>query len=46
MQSAGEGGSEVNVILHEFNSKDVASKCVINARSALPWSRKATILTQ
>ena len=39
-----EGG--VNVILHEFYSKDVASKCVINARSALPWNSKRTIRTQ
>ena len=42
----GEGGSEVNVVLHEFYSKDIASKCVINARSALSWSCKRTILAQ
>ena len=35
IQSVGEGGSEVNVVLHEFYSKDVASKYVINARSAV-----------
>ena len=46
IQSVGEGGSEVNVVLHEFYVKDVASKCVINARPALPWSCKRTILTQ
>ena len=46
IQSVGEGGNEVNVVLHEFYSKDVASKCVINARSALSWSCKRTILTQ
>jgi len=46
IQSVGEGGSEVNVILHEFCSKDVASKCAVNARSALSWSCKRTILTQ
>ena len=36
----------VSVVLHEFYSKDVASKCVINARSALPWNSKRTILAQ
>ena len=46
IQSLGEEGNEVNVVLHEFYFKDVASKCVINARSALPWSCKRTILTQ
>ena len=46
IQSVGEGGIEINVLLHEFCSKDVASKCVINARSALSWSCKRTILTQ
>ena len=45
-QDRGEEESEVNVVLHEFYSKDVASKCVINARSALSWSCKRTILTQ
>ena len=33
-------------MLHEFYYKDVASKSVINARSALPRSCKRTILTQ
>ena len=33
-------------VLHEFYSKDVASKCVVNARSALQWRCKRTILTQ
>lgn len=41
----GEGGDKVNMVLHEFYSKDVASKSVINARSALSWSCKRTILT-
>ena len=45
-QDRGEEESEENVVLHEFYSKDVASKCVINARSALSWSCKRTILTQ
>ena len=36
----------VSVVLHEFYSKDVASKWAINARSALPWNSKRTILTQ
>ena len=36
---------DVHVVLHEFYYKDVTSKSVINARSALPWSCKRTILT-
>ena len=35
-----------SVILHEFYSKEVASKSVVNARSALSWSCKRTVLTQ
>ena len=46
MEGGVEEGDEVCVVLHEFYSKDVASKCVINARSALPWSCKRTVLTQ
>ena len=46
MGSGGEEENEVCVVLHEFYSKNVASKCVINARSALPWSCKRTVLTQ
>ena len=44
----GDGGQgrDVQVVLHEFYYKDVASKSVINARSALPWGCKRTILTQ
>ena len=44
----GDGGQDrdAHVVLHEFYYKDVASKSVINARSALPWSCKRTILTQ
>ena len=38
---------EVTVaILHEFYSKDVASKAVINSRSAVPEKMKRTVLTQ
>ena len=33
------------MVLHGFYSKEV-SKCIINARSALSWSCKRTILTQ
>ncbi|PFX11602.1 hypothetical protein AWC38_SpisGene24595 [Stylophora pistillata] len=36
----------IEVVLREFYYKDVASRSVINARSALPWSCKRTILTQ
>ena len=36
----------VSVILYEFYSKSVSSKSVINARSALLWSTKRTVLTQ
>ena len=36
----------VSVILYEFYSKRVSSKSVINARSALSWSTKRTVLTQ
>ena len=46
MEGGVEEGGEVCVVLHEFYSKDVASKCVINARSALAWSCKRTVLTQ
>ena len=35
-----------HVILHEFYSKDVSTKSVINARSAMPWATKRTVLTQ
>lgn len=42
----GEGENKVSVVLHEFYSKDVASKCVVNARSAMSWRGKRTILTQ
>ncbi|KAJ7389597.1 hypothetical protein OS493_030283 [Desmophyllum pertusum] len=34
---------DVNVVLHEFYSKDIASTSVVNARSALPWSCKRMI---
>ena len=36
----------VNVIMHEYYSKDVSSKSVINAKSAMSWSTKRTVLTQ
>ena len=43
-----DGGQDrdVRVVLHEFYYKNVCSKSVINARSALLWSCKRTILTQ
>jgi len=37
---------KVPVIMYEFHSKCVASKTVINARSALSWSTKRTVLAQ
>ena len=37
---------KVSTILYEYYRKDVASKAVINARSALSWSTKRTVLTQ
>ncbi len=46
VDSGEEEESEVCVVFHEFYSKDVASKCAINARSALPWGCKRTVLTQ
>ena len=33
------------VIMNEFYSKDVASK-ITNAKSAIPWNTKRTVLTQ
>ena len=36
----------VSKIVHEFYSKDVSSKAVVNARSALSWKQKRTVLTQ
>ena len=38
--------ADVSVIMYEFYSKEMASKAVINARSALSWSTKRTVLTQ
>ena len=37
---------KVSAITYEFHSKCMASKAVINARSALTWSTKRTVLTQ
>ena len=34
------------VLLHEYYHKEVASRAVISARSAVPWQAKRTILTQ
>ena len=34
------------MIMHEFYSKEVSSKNVINVKSAIPWSTKRTVLTQ
>ena len=42
----GAQGQPVSVVLHEFFYKDLSSRSVINARSALPWNCKRTILTQ
>ena len=33
-------------IMHKHYTKEVASKVVVNARSALPWKAKRTIRTQ
>ena len=33
-------------IVHEFYAKDVSSKSVINAKSALSWQQTRTVLTQ
>ncbi|KXJ11003.1 hypothetical protein AC249_AIPGENE16189 [Exaiptasia diaphana] len=35
-----------NCVLHEFYLKEVSSKSIIHARSALSWPTKRTILTQ
>ena len=35
-----------SVIMHEFYAKEVASKALVNARSALPWCTNRTVLTQ
>ena len=37
---------KTSVITYEFYSKSMASKAVINARSAVNWSTKRTVLTQ
>ena len=42
----GEQGRPVSMVLHEFFHKDVSSRSVVNARSALPWNCKRTILIQ
>ena len=34
------------LILHEFYHKDVARRAVINARSAVPWKAKRTIMQE
>ena len=34
------------VVMHEFYAKEVSSKSVVNAKSALSWGSKRTILTQ
>ena len=33
-------------IMHEYFYKEVASRAVIDARSAVPWKMKRTVLTQ
>lgn len=42
----GEQESDVKVVLNEFYYKDVASRSVINSRSAIPWGCKRTLLKQ
>ena len=41
-----ETNEQRTIILHEFYSKEMANKSVINARSAIPWNNKRTIMTQ
>jgi hypothetical protein len=41
-----EGQLKEKIVLHEFYSKEVASKSVVDARSAWSWNSKRTILTQ
>ena len=41
-----EGDDGSSRIIHEFYSKDVSSKSVINANSAFSWRQKRTVLTQ
>ena len=36
----------VHRIVHEFYSKDVSSKAVVNSKSAFSWKQKRTVLTQ
>ena len=33
-------------MVHEFYSKDISSKAVVHAKSALPWQQKRTVLTK
>ena len=35
-----------NRMVHELYSKEISSKAVIHAKSALPWQQKGTLLTQ
>ena len=37
---------KASMIMYEFHSKSMDSKAVINARSALNWNTKKTVLTQ
>ena len=32
-------------IMHEYYYKDVATKAVVDARSAMPWRDKRTVIT-
>ena len=41
-----ESQKETYQVMYEYYTKDVSSKHVVNARSALPWNSKRTILTQ
>ena len=45
-KEAEERCKKASVIIYEIHSKSVASKAVINARSALKWNTKMTVLTQ
>ena len=44
-QQDGDGNTE-RLVLHEYYAKDVSSKAVVHAESAMPSSTKRTVLTQ
>ena len=41
-----ENTEKEKMILHEYYYKDVATRSVISARSAMPWKTKRTVITQ